>query len=198
MAIDGARRLAANLSDHFADVWKLLSETTLFLSRTKDSGNYENQLRSWRAELQAARRDQDRTQRVRSEIVELRKSLRLQGYDLSLASDQLRFEGFRNDACIREGFRRLVLFFTEDDMVWLTGEDNHVSLADFLELRLQTGSSSHRMVRIRERHFLWYRRRGRELVLSGSDTETKQDFARLEAIGDANSLLFLSKLKKLR
>lgn len=190
--------IGAALSDHFTDVWRLLSETTAFLSRTREFHQYENQLRAWRSELQSKRRDSDLTHRIRAELVTLRKALRLQGYDLSLAKETLVFEGFRNDACIREGFRRLVLFFTEDDIYWLSGEDNHVTLADYLENRLEAGISAKGTGRIRDRHYLWFKRRGSELVLSGSDTESKEDFARLVARGEANSLLLLSRLKGLR
>ena len=186
--------IPAALSERFSDAWKLLSETTAFLSRTPDFPHHEPQLRAWRAALNSARTDMDLAHRIRGELVELRKGLCLQGYDLTLASHELRFEGFRNDACIREGFRRLVLFFAEDDLYWLAGEDNHIALAEYMESRLDATPN----VRIRDRHYLWYKRQGGLLILSGSDTETKEDFARLVAIGEANSLRLLAKLKGLR
>jgi hypothetical protein len=76
----------------------------------------------------------------------------------------------------------------------MVGEDNHVTLSNFLEERMD----QIRVRQIRERHYLWYLRRKNELVLSGSDTETKEDFARLKRIGEANPMLFLSSLKSLR
>ena len=184
----------AALSERFSDAWKLLSETTAFLSRTPDFPHYEQQLRDWRAELTSGRTDMDLAHRIRGELVELRKGLRLQGYDLTLASHELRFEGFRNDACIREGFRRLVLFFTDEEIHWLAGEDNHIALAEYMEARLNA-SPNHR---IRDRHYLWFKRQGGILTLSGSDTETKEDFDRLVAIGEANSLYLLGQLKGLK
>jgi len=75
-------------------------------------------------------------------------------------------------------------------LYWLSGEDNHIALADFLEARVDSLSTGGRPVRIRDRHYLWYRRRGNELVISGSDTETKEDFERLVARGEANMLFF--------
>jgi hypothetical protein len=186
--------IAAALSERFSDVWKLLSETTAFLSRTQDFAHYEPQLRAWRAALNSARTDMDLAHRIRTELVELRKGLRLQGYDLSLASHELRFEGFRNDACIREGFRRLVLFFSEDDLFWLAGDDNHIALAEYMETRLEASGGHH----VKDRHYLWFKRQGNVLILSGSDTEAKDDFARLVAIGEANSLHLLGKLKGLK
>uniref|UniRef100_A0A7C3EHT9 Uncharacterized protein n=1 Tax=Gracilinema caldarium TaxID=215591 RepID=A0A7C3EHT9_9SPIR len=190
--------LLGAISEHFTDVWQLLSETTQFLSKTKEYAQYENQLREWRAQLQSKRLDSETSLRIRSELVNLRKHLRLMGYDLSLAKQSLRFEGFRNDACIRDGFRRLVLVFTDRDLYWLSGEDNHISLAEYLERRLESALASGAIERIRDRHYLWYKRQGNTLIISGSDTESKEDFERLEAIGNANPLLLLSKLKGLK
>lgn len=193
-----ARDVLGALSEHFTDVWQLLSETTQFLSRTKEFAQYENQLREWRAQLQSKRFDSETNLRIRSELVTLRKHLRLMGYDLSLAKQNLRCEGFRNDACLREGFRRLVLVFTDRDLYWLSGDDNHISLAEYLERRLESALASGAIERIRDRHYLWYKRDGKTLILSGSDTETKEDFKRLEAMVNANPLFLLSKLKGLK
>lgn len=186
------------ISEHFADVWQLLSETTQFLSKTREFAQYEDQLRQWRAQLQSKRHDSETAVKIRAELVALRKHLRLMGYDLSLAKQNLRFEGFRNDACIREGFRRLVLVFTDQDLYWLSGDDNHISLAEYLERRLETALASGMIERIRDRHYLWYKRQGNNLIISGSDTETREDFERLVAIGDANPLWLLSRLKGMK
>ncbi|MDR3162174.1 MAG: hypothetical protein LBU28_11265 [Spirochaetaceae bacterium] len=182
--------------DRFTDIWRLLSETSAFLSRTKEFHQYESQLRDWRAQLQRTPKNSPEIVRIREEITELRKYLRLEGYDLSLGKQNLVFEGFRNDACIAEGFTRVVLFITNENIYWLAGADNHVTLAHFLEQQMEAANRFRQQ--IRSKHYLWYRRRGNDLVLSGSDTETKEDFERLRAIGNANSLLFLSKLKKLK
>jgi hypothetical protein len=182
------------LSDRFADTWKLLSETTQFLSRTAVFDHYEDELRTLRRDLQSAGKDSEIARRIRGEITELRKSLRLQGYDLSLAKQNLVISGFRNDASLGEGFRRVVIFFGEDDIYWLAGEDNHITLAELLEKQLD--KQAHRAV-IRSRHYLWYRRKGNDLLLSGSDTELKDDFERLKAMGEANSLMILAKLRGL-
>jgi hypothetical protein len=181
------------IQDRFSDNWRLLSETSGFLARTPIFGQYEDQLRQWRADLQRNGKDTEVTRRIRAEITELRKSLRLQGYDLSLASQQLVIDRFRNDAALGEGFRRVVIFFGEEDAYWLAGEDNHITLAELLERRLEGVSRN-----IRSKHYLWYRRDRGVLTLSGSDTETKEDFQRLKAMGEANSLIILAKLKALR
>jgi hypothetical protein len=203
MAEKKAGRIADILSDRFSDVWKLLSETTLFLSRTKEFGAHEQQLRTWRAQL-SANRDPDVAQRIRGELTALRKSLRLQGYDLSLGKQNLIIDGFRNDACLGEGFRRVVIFISDNAIFFLAGDENHIALAEFLEKQVEAeinarkNRTSVRGIRILDRHYLWYRRQGQDLILSGSDTETKEDFARFSARCDANSLLFLGGLKNLR
>ncbi|MDR1374301.1 MAG: hypothetical protein LBJ24_04945 [Treponema sp.] len=192
-------RLADILSDRFSDVWKLLSETTLFLSRIGELPSYENQLRSWRLELQNSRKKQEIYPRIRSELTALRRMLRLQGYDLSLVKQNLVFDGFRNDASLGQGFTRVVLFISGDDIYWLCGDENHISLASHLERQMgEWMNSKHIYIRITARHFLWYRRRGCDLILSGSDTEAKEDYAHLKAAGEANTLWFLAKLKNLR
>ncbi|MDR0599981.1 MAG: hypothetical protein LBG84_07875 [Treponema sp.] len=185
------------LADRFADTWRLLSETTSFLSRTPAFPHYEEQLRFWRRDLQNAPGNSERARRIRGEITGLRGSLRRQGYDLGLARQNLVIEGFRNDAAIAEGFRRAVIFFAEDTIYWLAGEDNHITLAELLERRMET-IYRQKSLTIRSKHYLWYRRRGGDLVLSGSDTETKEDFERLKSMAEANSLIILAKLKGLR
>jgi hypothetical protein len=186
------------LSDRFSDVWKLLSETTVFLSRTKEFGAHEHQLRTWRADL-SSNRDPEVAQRVRSELTALRKSLRLQGYDLRLGRQNLIIDGFRNDACLGEGFRRVVIFISDTAIFFLAGDENHIALAEFLEKQVEAEINARKTrIRILDRHYLWYRRQGKDLILSGSDTETKEDFARFSAMCDANSLLFLGGLKNLR
>jgi hypothetical protein len=199
MAVKKTGSLVDLLSDKFADVWKLLSETTVFLSRTGEFDAYEEQLRSWRAELQSAGRNTEAAQRIRSELTELRKQLRLQGYDLGLGRQNLIIDGFRNDACLGEGFRRVVVFIAENDIFSIAGDDNHIALAEYLERRVEAEMVSRKArIRILDRHYLWYRRDGQNLILSGADTETKEDFARFSAMCRTNSLLFLKGLKSLR
>lgn len=187
-------RLTRALTEQFTDVWKLLSDTESFLSRIRLYGQYEAQLREWRSDLQRAPGNGDVASKVRGELVAIRKGLRLQGYDLSLGSQVLIFDGFRNDSCLRYGFKRLVLAIADSGVYHLTGEDNHVTLCGFLDDWLE----KMKIWPVRERHFLWYRRNKNELVLSGSDTESKENFERLEQIGNANPLLLLSALKGLR
>jgi hypothetical protein len=199
MGVKKTGTLAGLLSDRFSDVWKLLSETTVFLSRTREFDHYEEQLRAWRSELQSSGRNTEAAQRVRSELTELRKQLRLQGYDLGLGRQNLIIDGFRNDACLGEGFRRVVIVIAEDDIFFIAGDDNHLVLAEHLERRIDAETAARKIhIRILDRHYLWYRRDGHNLILSGADTETAEDFERFSAMCRANSLLFLRGLKNLR
>ncbi|MDR1353079.1 MAG: hypothetical protein LBK05_07340, partial [Treponema sp.] len=171
MEIKRTQKIVDALSDRFKDVWKLLSETSLFLSRAGEIENYDSQLRQWRAELQSLRKNPQEIQRIRFEIVSLRKSLRLSGYDLSLGSQYLVLDGFRNDAALAEGFRRVVLYLTTTTIYYLAGDSNHIELADYLERQLVTERVITERNRILDKHYLWYARQGQNLYLSGSDTE---------------------------
>ncbi|MDR2158870.1 MAG: hypothetical protein LBP23_02255 [Treponema sp.] len=190
--------LIDRLSDRFGGIWKLLSETTVFLSRTSELYHYEDQLRHWREELYRSGRDSAAVARIRGEITELRKQLRLQGYDLSLGKQHLIIDRFRNDSCMAEGFRRVVLFFSAGAIYFLTGTDNHIALDELLEDHVGKISRAGKRIIIKEKHYLWYRRQGADLILSGADTETKEDFERLKAMGASNSLFLLSGLKQLK
>jgi hypothetical protein len=186
------------ISDHFGDVWKLLSETNLFISRIGEISQYQQQIQSMRLELQNARNNKDRIIAVRTDLIELRKHLRLLGYDLSLGKMNLVFGGFRHDDSMAEGFKRLVLFLGDRDVYWLAGEDNHIALASYLERKLDNLEFARAPARISGRHYLWYLWVKTELILCGSATETKEDYERLKAIGEAQPLLLLSKLKGLK
>ena len=191
------RLLRGLLSDHLSDTWKLLSETSGFLGKTSVFTLYEEDLRFWRHDLQNAGENMEKQKRVRQEIIGLRTSLRKQGFDLSLAGQKLIVDGFRNDASLAEGFRRVVIFFCDDDLFWLAGEDNHITLAELLERKLPSLLKKRSFFSL-SKHYLWYCRKGNNLVLSGSDTETKEDFERLKVIAQVHTLEILGKLKDLK
>ena len=136
---------------------------------------------------------------VYSELIDLRKELRLLGYDVSLGKYRLVFDGFRHDDSLREGFKRIVLYILDDYFLWLTGDTNHIELAEILDQQITRHSfAAGKNIRIKGKHYLWYLRTNNELILSGADTETKEDYERLKAYGEASSLLFLSRLKNLK
>lgn len=188
--------LRSLLSDHLADAWKLLSETSSFLSRTRVFDQYEEDIRALRQRLQTAGKDINEFRKIKQEIIELRKSLRLLGFDLSLAGQTLEVEGFRNDTAQGEGYRRLVVFFTDNNAFWLSGDDNHITLSKLLEKQID--DIPRKDINIRSKHYLWYLRKGNKLILSGSDTEKKEDLERLKAMAEANSLKILADLKNLK
>jgi hypothetical protein len=188
------------LSDKTTDTWKLLSETDYFLSRTDEYHHYENQMRELRARLSSCGKTGKDTilKQIHADLVELRKELRLSGYDLSLGKYRLVFDGFRHDDSLGQGFRRMVLFICDDFFLWLTGEANHIELAETLEQQITRHCvATGKRIAIKGKHYLWYLRTKNELILSGADTEVKEDYAQLKAYGEVSSLLFLSRLKNL-
>lgn len=186
-------KLSEIISDRFASEWKLLSETESFLAKTPDFHAYEKQFQEWRKRLQKRALPDTELVTIRSEIVSLRRELRLAGYDLSLGLQRLVVRGFLNDDALADGFRRVVLCFCDPELYFLTGSANHVELASELEDIL----NRRQLLNHPEMHYLWYFRNAKGLILSGSATEPKDHFARLEDRAKANPLKLLAALKKL-
>jgi len=182
-----------SLNEKFAPAWKLLSDTTMFLSNMKLLEFHERQLREWRHMLQTQGNNLEVVRTIQKELISLRKGLRKEGYDISLGSYDLKFEGFRNDACVREGFKRMVMAITDGDVLFTSGQANHVELYMYLEKDLVRRAAG----RIRQQHFLWYQWRGRLLVLSGSDTESQEAFQRLMEFAEQDKFFLLKRLKRL-
>ncbi len=194
MAAKRIGALAESLTERFASTWRLLSETGIFLSRTSLFAQYEGELMEMRRRLGVAVRDSETERVVRKELTELRKALRDQGYDLSLGKLELVFQGFRNDASLYEGFRRVVVFMGPKGIWHAEGEANHIELHHRLERALESSA-----VEINQKHYLWYRWNNGQLLLSGSDTEGKDDFEVLKAWCEQpeRRLFLLSRLKSL-
>ncbi len=181
------------LQDRFTPEWKLLAETEIFASHTPEFAELESQFREWRNRLKAIGGSDRDLVTIRSEIVALRRELRLKGYDLSLAHVRLVVDGFRDDSATASGFARAVVCFTDKGTFFQVGQANHVEIAGALESVISRVPG----VTGREWHFLWFRRDKEGLVLSGAATETAQDFARLEARARANPMKILSALRDL-
>ncbi len=187
-----------NIQESFVSVWTLMSDTTIFLSNhTKIFNQYEPMLRRLRHTLEQNRSNPDVHREVRSQLVELRKALRQQGYNLRLGSIDLKLEGFRNDDALAEGFTRCVLAIMSDNSVfYITGTANHIELDEQLDAQL----SARRVLENRSqhfRHYLWFRWTNRVLILSGAASETKDDFERFrEYVADnkGNLLKYLAKM----
>lgn len=181
------------LTDRFASEWKLLAETEAFISNTPDFPQYEALFKDWRARLRRGTGVDEDLVSIRSEIVALRRELRLRGYDLSLGLQRLIVDGFRNDDSLAQGFRRVVLCFCGPEIFWKTGSGNHVTLAD----ELLSSLAARRLLHDPEVHYLWFLRSAQGLILSGSATEPADCFRRLEARARANPLKLLSSLREL-
>jgi hypothetical protein len=192
-----AKRLTTSLSEKMASTWVLLSDTTNFLSRTSIFGQYETQLRDMRSRLSSSKANDDEIRLVKKELIELRAALRIQGYNLSLGALELSVKGFRNDAAIAEGFRRIVIFIgAKNQIVYITGDDNHRVLHDFLEAECEKRGVSG----IVQKHYLWFRWNHGLLLISGADTEGAEDFERLQEWAEQpeNRLALLGKLYRAR
>jgi hypothetical protein len=181
------------LAESASSTWRLLSDTTNFLSRVKLLENYEKELRDWRDRLSRRRTDPQVAREVRDDIVALRRLLREQGYDLRLGSKDVALEGFRHDDAMGEGFQRLVLGVADDDLYYVAGSANHIELAEMLEsqCRQKRSCKPYRL------HCLWYRWRSDVLVLSGAASETAEMFEEFKAWFGPNRELLLKKLARL-
>jgi hypothetical protein len=184
-----------NISKKINDVWRLLNETALLVNRTAVKDRFENRLAVLRSQLQRAPANSALIRELDTALTNLRKQLRLAGYDLSMGKYSLIFDGFRNDDTLGSGFNRFVLFIEKSGVFyWKTGDENHIMLASMLERILEKNPAG---LHITDMHYLWYMRTKTTVTISGAATETGEDYQRLKALGEADSLLFLSRLKGL-
>lgn len=188
-------KIINNINEYFSSAWILLSDTTIFLSNhTKIFHLYESDLRRIRRKLESNRNEVETIREVRQEIAEIRKSLRLQGYNLKLNSLDLKLEGFRNDDAVSKGFRRCVIYLMSDeDVRYITGESNHIDLEQAMESRMNTEGYKP----IDKKHYLWYKWSNRVLILSGSATETPDDFESLKEYVSEHKANLIKRLKNL-
>ena len=182
------------MSKKVNEVWALLDETALLVNRTAVKERFKGSLGVLRARLQGAPAHPAVLAEMAGALTELRKQLRLLGYDLSMGKYTLHFDGFRNDDTLGSGFRRMVLFIARGGVFYgKTGEENHLELASLLGQFMEKIPG----VQIMDMHYLWYQRTRTSITLSGSATETAEDYERLKAYAGADSLGFLSRLKGL-
>ncbi len=169
-------RAAQAIGERIVPVRVLLAKTTDFLGRTSLFPQYEGRLREMNARLGKSRGDDAAAEDVRRELIEIRRTLRVSGYDLSLGNLDLALQGFRNDSALSEGFRRAVIFLGDRTLWCLAGEANHAELHDRLESRIH----STRTTPIRGKHYLWFRWDRDLLRVSGAATETAADWERFK------------------
>lgn len=192
----GIARAAQALGERFVSVWVLLARTTDFLSRTSLFPQYEDRLSQMNASLRSSRGNEEVVRSVREELIQMRRGLRLSGYDLTLGNLELALQGFRNDAALGEGFRRVVVFIGARQIWCATGEANHLELYGQLEEALNRAGSA----AILQKHYLWYRWDRDLLILSGAATEMAQDWEELKewCRVKENKLALLGRMKRLR
>ncbi len=190
--ISGAAQV---LGERFVSVWVLLSKTTDFLGRTSLFPQYEARLRQMNNCLRSARGGEETVAEVRRELIEIRRGLRLSGYDLTLGNLDLALQGFRNDAALAEGFARVVLFLGARHIWCVSGQDNHIELHDRLENTLRGSGHDD----ILQKHYLWFRWDRDLLVLSGAATEDAEDWEAFKAWCSVkeNKLSLVSRLKRM-
>lgn len=180
--------IRGRLEEYFASVWKLLSDTNQYLSRTSLLPQYESRIRHWRRELQQHANDHETLSEIRREIVTLRKELRQRGYNLRLGQYEVSVAGFRSDEAMGLGFSRAVLLDSPSDIYILTGQANHIELKLRLEQDLKWVRHSPEAVV----HSLWYRWDNRLLRISGADSETREDFLLLQDRADREPMRYIS------
>ena len=186
-------RIINTLKEEISSIWTLLNDTEIFLNRINKFGDYEKEIREWRNTIQSNINNSEIRIIIKKEIINLRKSLRLQGYDLKLGSKDIKFYGFRSDDAVKEGFKRIVLAVKKDDIVYITGDENHRELMDILSMKYGYSEVSS----IGEVHSLWYRWKDNILQLCGADSETKEEFERIIKFVENNKNLVLKKLKNI-
>ena len=182
-----------SVREELVSIWKLLNDTTIFLSRIKKFGEYEKQIREWRAKLQEFKSNPDVRKEIRQNIIYLRNHFRSNGYDLKLGSKDIGVFGFKSDDAPNQGFKRMVLVIDYNNIYYITGENNHQELMKFLALRLKVESIFY----FKDVHNLWYRWYNNVLQICGADSEGKDDLEKLENYIENNKNFVLKKLKNL-
>jgi len=187
----GAMGVLERLAEHFSSTWKLLSETNKFLAKTSLMGHYETEFTAMRARLKSHEHDRETIMEIKDRVIQIRKGLRLGGYDLTLADFDLVISDYRNDSSART-YTRMVMFIG-DGRIWsVSGEANHETLFGYLDAEPH-GNVEHS-------HCLWYRWEGMTLFVSGSDSEDQASFEALKSWSDTpeNRLMLLRHMKDRR
>lgn len=168
--------LRSRLQEGFASTWNLLSDTNYFLSRTSIFPQYEATLREWRHQLETYHHDTTLIAEIRKEIVTIRKDLRQQGYDLMLGHYRIKLADSYSENALSMGYKRCVLIRVDERVYTMSGQANHNELREMLSSHLNA-----RGIRQNEAfHSLWYRWDNRLLHITGSYSESKDDYELLK------------------
>jgi hypothetical protein len=180
-----------NLREEISSIWTLLNDTEIFLIRIEKFNEYENDFREWRNKIKLYHNNDTIRTETKKDIINLRKSLRLQGYDLRLGSKDIKIFGFRSDDATLAGYRRMTIVLSKENIYYTTGEANHQELIHQLCIRYNIND----IYNLGEVHSLWYRWRDNILQFCGADSESKDDFEKFIEYTKNNKNLLLKKLK---
>jgi hypothetical protein len=180
-----------NLREEISSIWTLLNDTEIFLVRIEKFYEYENDFREWRNTIQMYHNNDAIRTRIKQEVINLRKSLRLQGHDLRLGSKDIKIFGFRSDDATLDGFKRMTIALNKENIYYITGEENHQGLIRHLSVKYNTND----IYSLGEVHCLWFRWKDNILQFCGADSESKDDFEKFVEYAKNNKTLMLKKLK---
>ncbi|MCG8569336.1 MAG: hypothetical protein MJB14_04280, partial [Spirochaetes bacterium] len=147
------RKIINTFKEEIASTWTLLNDTTNFLMVLPIFAHHERTLKHWRDQLTQFSRNEEIYRQVKREIINLRKHLRLEGYDLRMGSKDIKFLGFKSDDAVIYGYKRMVLLIIDTNVYYLTGQENHLNLQSFLAHRYKITNISNYL----DLHNLWYR-----------------------------------------
>ncbi|MDR0497218.1 MAG: hypothetical protein LBH42_06370 [Treponema sp.] len=178
--------------------WEFLNETASLLNRTSIKDRFNKQLTAITIRFQNAPTNLSSLKELNAALTELRKQMRLFGYELSMGKYTLILDGFRNDDSYGL-FTRMVLVIDQNGVFyWKTGNANHVELYHLLDDLIEKTRVTKKMsIEITDRHYLWFKITKSTITLSGSATETAEAYERLKKYAEEDNLLFLSRLKGL-
>ena len=178
--------------------WEFLDETSALLNRTAVKGRFEKELSAIAHRFQCAPKNLAILKELNEALKELRKQMRLLGYDLTMGKYTLFFDGFYNDEAYGS-FTRMVLVIDKNyAFYWNTGDANHVTLDYLLKNSLMKANMKKEMcIEIKDSHYLWFKKTKTTVTFCGSATETVEAYERLKKYAEADNLFFLSRLKGL-
>lgn len=182
-----------SIKEELVSIWKLMSDTRMFLTKIKKFDEYEKQFREWRAKLQKYPHDANIRKEIRKSIIVFRNYFRTNGYNLKLGSKDIKVFSFKSDDATALGFRRMVLIIDNNNVYYITGDENHLELLRFLSRKLNAGNDYY----FKDAHHLWYRWHNNVLQIYGSDSEDKNQFEKLKIYIENNKNYLLKQLKNL-
>ncbi len=172
----------------------LLSDTDNFVSRSGLTKHYDRTLREWRRAIQENRKNPERIQHIRNEIVSFRRARRSEGWELRLGSLDIHLKGFRSDDALALGFRRMVLMAGDSGVIrYVVGSANHIELGQELEQQIRR----HPLPENGYTHYLWYRRIAGAIELAGADSQPRDSHERLKHYIDRHKSSLVKAMYKL-